>query len=158
MTLLQITPTQSIVEPDPPLRDYAHGCLITEQVNPMSAKDERFFKDLGARVAQLRRDQGLTQTQLAERLGIAQQTLAHYEVGRLRVAASMLPALARVLGTSVEELLGQSPARAGGKRGPALRLRQQLERLSALPKPKQRAVMEVLESMLAQAAREEART
>ena len=155
MTLLQITPTQSIVEPDPPLRDYA---LITEPVNPMSAKDERFFKDLGARVAQLRRDQGLTQTQLAERLGIAQQTLAHYEVGRLRVAASMLPALARVLGTSVEELLGQSPARAGGKRGPALRLRQQLERLSALPKPKQRAVMEVLESMLAQAAREEART
>jgi predicted RNase H-like HicB family nuclease len=34
----------------------------------------------------------------------------------------------------------------------------QMERLSTLPKPKQRAVMEVLESMLAQAAREEART
>lgn len=124
----------------------------------MSTKDARFFKDLGARVAQLRKDQGLTQTGLAERLGIAQQTLAHYEVGRLRVAASMLPTLAQVLGTSVEELLGQGPARASGKRGPAPRLQQQLERLSALPKPKQRAVMEVLESMLAQAAREEART
>lgn len=70
----------------------------------------------------------------------------------------MLPALAQTLGTSVEELIGQSPARANGKRGPAPRLQQQLERLSALPKPKQRAVMEVLESMLAQAAREEART
>jgi transcriptional regulator with XRE-family HTH domain len=124
----------------------------------MSSKDERFFKDLGARVALLRKDQGLTQTQLAERLGIAQQTLAHYEVGRLRVAASRLPTLARMLGTSVEELIGQRPVRAGGKRGPAPRLQQQLARLSALPKPKQRAVMEVLESMLAQAAREEART
>jgi hypothetical protein len=71
---------------------------------------------------------------------------------------SMLPTLAQVLGTTVEELIGQAPARANGKRGPAPRLQQQLERLSALPKPKQRAVMEVLESMLAQAAREEART
>lgn len=131
--------------------------FTAERLASMSAKDERFFKDLGARVAQLRKDQGLTQTQLAERLGIAQQTLAHYEVGRLRVAASMLPTLAQVLGTTVEELIGQPAARAG-KRGPAPRLQQQLERLSALPKPKQRAVMEVLESMLAQAAREEART
>jgi transcriptional regulator with XRE-family HTH domain len=131
---------------------------FTKSVTAMSTKNERFFKDLGARVAQLRKGQGLTQTQLAERLGIAQQTLAHYEVGRLRVAASMLPTLAQMLGTSVEELIGQSPARAGGKRGPAPRLQKQLERLSALPKPKQRAVMEVLESMLAQAAREEART
>lgn len=131
--------------------------FTAEPVAAMSAKDERFFKDLGARVAQLRKDQGLTQTQLAERLGIAQQTLAHYEVGRLRVAASMLPTLAQVLGTTIEELIGQPVARAG-KRGPAPRLQQQLERLSALPKPKQRAVMEVLESMLAQAAREEART
>ena len=128
------------------------------KVETMSTKDERFFKDLGARVAQLRKEQGLTQTELGERLGIAQQTLAHYEVGRLRVAASMLPTLAQMLGTSVEELIGQNPARANGKRGPAPRLQQQLERLSALPKPKQRAVMEVLESMLAQAAREEART
>ena len=55
----------------------------------MSTKDERFFKDLGARVAQLRKDQALTQAQLAERLGIAQQTLAHYEVGRLRAAGPL---------------------------------------------------------------------
>jgi len=125
---------------------------FTAPLDPMSAKDERFFKELGARIAQLRKDQDLTQVQLAERLGIAQQTLAHYEVGRLRVAASMLPVLAQVLGTGVEELLGQRPAaRNGAKRGPAPRLQRQLERLSALPKPKQRAVMEVLESMLAQA-------
>lgn len=137
---------------------YAHDVIFNTPITAMSTKDERFFKDLGARIAQLRKDQDMTQTQLAERLGIAQQTLAHYEVGRLRVAASMLPTLAQVLGTSVEELIGQAPARTGTKRGPAPRLQQQLERLSALPKPKQRAVMEVLESMLAQAAREEART
>ena len=123
----------------------------------MSSKDKPFFKSLGARIAQLRKEQGLTQAELAQRLGIAQQTLAHYEVGRLRVAASMLPKLGEILGATVEELIGQAPARAGAKRGPVPRLQQQLERLSALPEPKQRAVMEVLESMLAQAARAEAR-
>lgn len=124
----------------------------------MSAKDEPFFKDLGARIAQLRKGQGMTQSDFARRLGIAQQTLAHYEVGRLRVAASMLPTLAQVLGTSVEDLIGQARTRAGGRRGSAPRLQQQLARLSVLPKSKQRAIMDVLESMLAQAAREEART
>jgi hypothetical protein len=52
---------------------------------------------------------------------------------------------------SVEALIGETPQ--PGKRGPTPKLQQQLERLSALPKPKQKAVMEVLEAMLAQASR-----
>lgn len=36
----------------------------------MNAKDEEFFKALGARIAQARKDQGLTQQQLADQLGI----------------------------------------------------------------------------------------
>ncbi|WP_368502016.1 helix-turn-helix transcriptional regulator [Photobacterium sp. 1_MG-2023] len=37
-------------------------------------------------MAQTRKALGLTQNQVAEQLGISQQTLAHYEVGRLRIA------------------------------------------------------------------------
>ncbi len=44
-------------------------------------------------------------------------------------------------------------AKAGGKRGPAPKIQQQLERVSALPKAKQRAIAQVLDSMLAQAGR-----
>lgn len=117
----------------------------------VNTKDERFFKELGARVAQARKDQELTQQQLAEQLGIAQQTLAHYEVGRLRIPASMLPTLAQMLGLTTEELLGQS-AKPVGKRGPAPRLQQQIERIGQLPKAKQRFVMEMLETVLAQAS------
>jgi hypothetical protein len=64
----------------------------------------------------------------------------------------MLPRLARALGVSIEVLIGEDQ-RPAAKRGPTPKLQQQLERLSALPKPKQRAVMEVLEAMLAQASR-----
>ena len=59
----------------------------------MAIKHEAFFKEMGARIAQARKERGLTQQQLADALGISQQTLAHYEVGRVGVGAPMLPRL-----------------------------------------------------------------
>jgi hypothetical protein len=64
----------------------------------------------------------------------------------------MLPTLARALGVSVEELIGEQSSAAARKRGPAPKL-QQLERISALPKSKQKFVMQVLETVLQQSAR-----
>ncbi len=91
------------------------------------------------------------QQSLAEALEVSQQSVAAYEVGRLRIAVSMLPRLARVLGMSAEALIGETvkPAR----RGPTPKLQQQMQRISQLPKTKQRFVMGVLESVFAQAGR-----
>jgi transcriptional regulator with XRE-family HTH domain len=118
----------------------------------MSQEEKRFFIELGTRIAELRKELGLTQQQLAEALETTQQQVASYESARLRVPASMLPRLARVLGVTLETLIGEEPRQAA-KRGPTPKLQQQLERLSSLPKPKQRAIMEVLEAMIAQANR-----
>jgi transcriptional regulator with XRE-family HTH domain len=126
----------------------------------MNTQDERFFKELGARLAQARKDHGMTQQQLAEQLGIAQQTLAHYEVGRARLPVSMLPVLARLLMLSLDELMGQStqPAataaarRSATKRGPVSRLHQQIDAVEQLPKTKQQFVSQMLETVLAQAS------
>jgi transcriptional regulator with XRE-family HTH domain len=116
-------------------------------------QDEReFFVALGARIAQLRKDSHITQVQLAETLGISQSTINAYELGHRRVPVSALPLLARTLGVSVETLIGETPS-ATRKRGPAPKLQQHLERISALPKPRQRAVMDVIEAMLAQPSR-----
>ena len=83
---------------------------------PMTSQDTHFFKALGARIAELRREQGLSQQAVADELGIAQQTYAHYEVGRARLPASLLPQLSRLFGVATDELLG---LRSGsGKRGP----------------------------------------
>jgi transcriptional regulator with XRE-family HTH domain len=123
--------------------------------SPAMTQDEKiFFKQLGARIAQLRKERGgLTQTQLAEMLGLTQQMVASYEVGRRRVPVSLLPAIADAFSISVEELIGRQPARATAKRGPAPKLQQQFERIGQLPKAKQRFVMEMLETVLAQAGR-----
>jgi transcriptional regulator with XRE-family HTH domain len=121
-------------------------------ITTVAFEDKAFYQALGQRMARLRKEQGFTQQQLADQLGIAQQTLAHYEVGRLRIAAAMLPGLARTLGVTVEELIGEAPQPTKGKRGPAPRLQQQLEQIGQLPKAKQRFVMEMLDTVIQQAS------
>ena len=123
-----------------------------EWIDSMALNDKVFFVELGKRIAHLRKEQGLTQQQLAEQLGVAQQTLAHYEGARLRVPASMLPHLAQILAVPVDVLIGQHAA-GKSKRGPAPKLQQHIEAISQLPKPKQRFVLEMLETVLAQAGR-----
>ena len=120
---------------------------FTSTRTTVNSKDEQFFKAMGARVAQARKAQNLTQQQLGDKLGIPQQTLAHYEGGYVRFPASMLPPLAHILGLTLDELMGQE--RPKGKRGPSSRLQQQIDRISQLPKTKQVFVMEMLDGFLA---------
>ena len=117
----------------------------------ISSDERAFFIDLGARIARLRKDEGITQVQLAEQLGTSQQTITAYEVGRRRVPVSSLPRIAKLLGLSVEELIGEDPKPA--ERGAAPKLQQQLERITRLPKTQQRFVMQVIDSVIAQANR-----
>jgi len=64
-----------------------------------------------------------------------------------------LPLLAETLHASIDELIGERTKPKAGKRGPSPKIQKQLERVSSLPQPDQRAVMRVLDSMLAQAGR-----
>lgn len=77
-------------------------------------------------------------------------TVNAYELAQRRVPLSALPPLARTLGIDLVTLMGQAEAKAG-KRGPPPKLSQHLERISQLPKPKRRFVMEMLDTVLAQA-------
>lgn len=125
----------------------------TEHLDRIMARDEQqFFKILGARIAQLRKEAGLSQQAMADALEIPQQTYANYEVARARVPVSLLPELAQLFGISVDDLLGLHKVGAG-KRGPTPKLQQQIERLSHLPKAKQKVVMEMIEGVLSQSSR-----
>lgn len=87
--------------------------------------------------------------QLADMLGLSQQAITTYESGQRRVPISALPALADALGTSIEGVLGVASKRSPGKRGPQPKIAQQLERIQALPAAEQRAIVKVLDSVLA---------
>lgn len=118
----------------------------------MSPSDRQFTQALGRRLATLRQEAGLTQQAVAAHLGVAQQTLAHYEVGRLRVPVTLVPKLAALFAVPTDVLLGVadgSPARTG-KRGPTPKLQRQLERVSRLPKAQQHVVLAMLDGVLLQ--------
>lgn len=115
----------------------------------MAITDKAFYKELGQRIAERRKAVGLTQVQLAEKLGIAQQTMAHYEGGTLRVAIATLLPLCNALSIGMEELVGVQAKRSAGKRGPQPKIAQQLEQIRALPVAEQRAISRVLDSVLA---------
>jgi len=61
---------------------------------------------IGNYLQQRRRLIGLTQAELGERLGVTAQSVSHWERGASLPDTALLPDLAQILQTSVDELLG----------------------------------------------------
>lgn len=59
----------------------------------------------GKFIASLRKEQGLTQAVLAERLGITDRAVSKWETGKCLPDAAIMPELCEILGISVNELL-----------------------------------------------------
>lgn len=72
---------------------------------------------VGARISLRRSALGLSQTALAQRIGVSFQQVQKYETGQNRISASRLHRVAGVLGASVESFFppddGDSATRAG---------------------------------------------
>ena len=64
---------------------------------------------LGKRISAHRKQLGLTQDQLAEKLGVTAQAVSKWENDQSCPDISMLPKLAEIFGTSIDELLGREP-------------------------------------------------
>ena len=64
--------------------------------------------EIGRNIAALRKKQGLTQTQLAERLGVSDKAVSKWERGLSCPDISLLVELASALGTSTDALLGEA--------------------------------------------------
>ena len=65
---------------------------------------------IGARMRTRRRQLGLSQSELAEKLGVSFQQVQKYERGANRVAASTLVTASLALGTTVAWLVGEEPS------------------------------------------------
>lgn len=81
-------------------------------------KDEKFFKSdfqaecrkvFSERLRQSRKEAGLTQKQIAEKLGILQNSYSQYEIGRISPSLEMLVQISRILKRSVDWFLGLTP-------------------------------------------------
>ena len=59
----------------------------------------------GRRLAELRRDRGLSQQQLADAIGLTTGAIKHFEKGRNRITADQLVQLARALDCRAADIL-----------------------------------------------------
>jgi len=73
---------------------------------------------VGAKIRVLRLSRGLSQSDLADQIGVTFQQVQKYEKGANRVGASRLSQIANVLGIPVGELFEQSRQRPGAASSP----------------------------------------
>jgi transcriptional regulator with XRE-family HTH domain len=106
---------------------------------------------LGAHLAELRSNAGLSQAELAQRIGVPQQNIAYWEQSSKPPRSEILAALAQALNVRVESLLdvgnGHQPVRKGGPQG---RLRKVFEEASGLPRRQQEKIAEFVSAFITQ--------
>lgn len=73
---------------------------------------------IGAFIAARRKEMGLTQQQLAERLGVTNKAVSKWESGNGIPDISLFTALAEVLGVTADELLRGEPSGSPRRRRP----------------------------------------
>ena len=109
------------------------------------AKTQR--TEFGERLLAARQQSGLSQTQMAQKLGITQPGYAGWERRETALKPEHLVQLSAILNVTVDHLLGQEN---GSKRGhgPAGKARQIFERVSQLPCATQQRILANVEDAL----------
>lgn len=79
----------------------------------------------------LRKEKGLTQTQLANAVGIGRQAYAYYEKGEREPSPETLCKFADFFGVTVDELLGRTPQLFDDARVPKTEVQELFDQLTA---------------------------
>ncbi len=109
------------------------------------------IETIGQRLARLRKERGITQVELAQRLGVAQPVVSDYERGELRLHGELIIKLTELLGVSSEELLGLEAPRPHSHLGNR-RLLRRLQGFEQLPKRDQDALLRTIDAFLGKAS------
>lgn len=113
-----------------------------------SAKKARAPREtFGQRLVRLRKARGLSQTALGKQIGISKRMVAYYEIQTDRPPAHLLPALAKALTVSIDDLMGaghlpSQPVEVD------VRVWRRFQRLQGLPPDAKTTVLKLLDSLL----------
>jgi transcriptional regulator with XRE-family HTH domain len=109
------------------------------------SKSER--SPFGERLLAARQQLGFSQTQMAEKLGITQQTYAGWERRTTALRPEHLAQLAAVLNVPLDYLMGRENATKRGG-GPVGKARRMFEEVNKLPRDRQQHVLRVVADLL----------
>ena len=104
-------------------------------------------KIIGRRIQEIRKQKGLTQEQMAERVNISPHYLSALERGVYNIKLDLLVDILNVLNCSADEVF-QDVVDSSSK----IKASQLSEKLKGLPLQEQRKILEVVDIMIANAA------
>ncbi len=106
---------------------------------------------IGKRLARLRKERGITQVELAAKLGVAQPMISDYERSELRLHGQLIVELTRIFDVSADELLGlETPRTPAAVRD--RRLLRRLPQLARLTRRDQQAIFPTIDAFLVKAS------
>jgi transcriptional regulator with XRE-family HTH domain len=101
---------------------------------------------LGQRIARIRKERGLTQVELAAKIGIIQPIVSSVEGDERKLFAEMAVRFAQALDVTMDELLG--PGRRDKGRKPSRKILRRLEQIEALPHTRKVALLRTIDGVL----------
>ncbi|MEN8265224.1 MAG: helix-turn-helix transcriptional regulator [Nitrospirota bacterium] len=110
---------------------------------PLDLGDET----LGQRIAKFRKKEGLTQVELAEKMGLIQTLISDYERDRTRPHPEMLIRLALALKVSTDQLLGLKPSDSE-ENTPDLKIVRRIKKIQELPPSQQKTLLRTIDTFI----------
>lgn len=104
-------------------------------------------KEIGQRLASLRKVKGFTQKQLSDALGVSQSNLSDYENGGLRLHAELILDICSTLSISADELLGLTPEPTKASMAEK-EFNKRIEQLKQLPSSERKALLLVMDKFI----------
>ena len=99
---------------------------------------------MSERIKKIRKQKGLSQTELGERIGVSQQVITNYERGIREPSIEMLLKISGALNISIENLIGEKPIKPNDETSRALQKR--FEQIKKLPPEKQKAFITMVDA------------
>ena len=117
-------------------------------MNAIQAESRAYFRALGAHISLQRKEQSMTQAELARALGVSKPTVGAYESGDRHLSVLILAKLAQVFAVPVEELMGTRKAQLLAKHRPSPAGMRHAERFQQLSRTEQRFVKKIMDVLL----------
>jgi len=118
--------------------------LIMAKTNGRHKKEASF----GKRLAAIRKARGITQEELGKRIRVSRRMIVYYESQSDYIPGELIPAIAKALKVSADELLGLKDFK-NQELKESIRLMNKLRMISQLPPKQRRSVIEYAEALVA---------
>jgi transcriptional regulator with XRE-family HTH domain len=143
----------NIFDPEHSLRRIEPVPFTTEDsdlATRRGATTEQGMMAIAERIAELRKNARLTQSQLAEQIGVSQPVISAIERGELRVHGELIIELAKLFKVTADDILGLKPPKKNpnDKMSPEMkRLWIKFQQIAEWPEKDQRAVIRLINSV-----------